>query len=97
MEKSYGGTPPVEAPEEAEPAESVDEENAGTSEILIAKTELPSGTKEGDTCTFKVVKDFGNEFSLEYVKESPAPGEQTADNMETTTANEITAMDEKGM
>lgn len=75
MEEAYGGSKaPVESPEsESKSAESVDEENAGASEILIDKSKLPEGTKVGETCTFRVAQDFGDEVSLEYVKE----GEET--------------------
>lgn len=99
MDSSYGGeaaavTPPDKAPAETE---SVDEENAGAAEILVEKSKLPAGTKEGDTCTFRVVKDFGNEVSLEYVEEG---GEEEAEAPETTTGNEaaeLTALSEEGM
>lgn len=93
----YGdGSAPVNPPET--PAaetenESVDEENAGAAEILISKDKLPSGTKEGDTYTFKVSKDFGDEVSLEYVKEEEAPS--TADTMNAETGSEISALDTK--
>ena len=90
---------PVEKPEtetESE-TESVDEENAGASEILVSKKELPSGVKEGDTCKFKVTKDFGDEVSLTYVKEAAEQaGQPTKDNMEAETASEISALDTGG-
>ena len=107
MDESYGAKPaaPVAPPEsggepaETKPAaekESVDEENAGAAEILVAKNKLPD-VKEGDTCTFKVVKDFGDEWSLEYVKEPAAgagaePGEDTMSSV----GADFAAMDEKG-
>jgi hypothetical protein len=80
------------APEE----KSVDEQNAGQSEFLVSKKELPEGTKEGDTCMFKVNKDFGDEFSLSYVKEDheKPPGEMAGDNM-AEVGNDFAAM-EKG-
>lgn len=74
MEEAYGGSKaPVEPPDKPESKpDSVDEENAGASEILIDKSKLPSGTKVGETCTFRVAQDFGDEVSLEYVKEGEA-------------------------
>jgi len=100
MDGSYGNapvTPPDNAPADKAPAESVDEENAGAAQILVAKKELPPGTKEGDTCTFKVKKDFGDECSLEYVKDEESPDEETTrDEMDMTTENEISALDQKG-
>lgn len=92
MDSGYAAAPAVEPP--AEPSETVDEENAGAAEILIAKDKLPSGTKEGDTCTFRVVKDFGDEFSLEYVSEET--GEETEETMNATTGREIAALDTEG-
>lgn len=95
MDSGYSETPvakPEAKPAEAESEdteESVDEENAGAPEILITKSKLP-GKKEGDTCTFKVVKDFGDELSLEYVK-----SEQTKDTMSADTESEIAALDTK--
>ena len=90
-------TPPDEPPADEAPKESVDEQNAGAAQILVAKKELPPGTQEGDTCTFTVKKDFGDEFSLEYVKDEEAPDEDpTRDEMDTTTENEISALDQKG-
>ncbi len=55
--------------EEAAPPKSIDEENAGATEILVGKDKLPEGIKEGDECRFRVTKDFGDELSLEYVKD----------------------------
>lgn len=94
LDASYQGaeggaevTPPGETP--SQETETVDEENANTAEILVAKNQLPSGTKEGDTCTFRVKKDFGDEFSLEYVKsgeESSEPEEPMAQERQELTA-----------
>lgn len=94
MDSSYGGGA-VTAPDDegTSPPESVDEENAGATEILIAKNKLPSGTKEGDTCTFRVTKDYGDEFSLEYVKESAS--EPTEEPM-STEGQELSALSEEG-
>lgn len=94
MDSSYAAEP-VEAPEQSAPAESVDEENAANAEILIAKSQLPEGTKEGDTCTFRVVKDYGDEFSLEYVSEE-TEGETTEEPM-STEGQELTALSEEGV
>ena len=94
MDSSYGASAPVKPPgEEGETPhtekESVDEENAGAGGILVSKHELPEGTKEGDTCTFRVLKDFGDEVSLEYVEEGA--GEKPT---ETTSAeDDFRAMD----
>jgi hypothetical protein len=91
-------TPPGKSASAAEDTQSVDEQNAGASEILIAKDKLPSGTVEGDTCTFKVTKDFGDEVSLEYVKDSEEESdEQTSDNMASAAESELSAMDEEGI
>ena len=97
---TYGNapvSPPDKAPADKAPAESVDEQNEGEAATLIAKDKLPPGTKEGDTCTFKVTKDTGDEFILEYVKEEgrEEPSE-TNKNMEDTTARELTALDSQG-
>lgn len=80
MDDMYGNEGDTSSTDEtnASTQESVDEENAGAAQILISKDQLPSGTKEGDECTFKVVKDFGDEFSLEYVsEEKEGEGEET--------------------
>lgn len=95
MDDSYSDkeavAPPAETESEteSEPTESVDEENAGAPEILVAKSKLPTGVKEGDTCTFKVTKDFGDELSLEPVKAV----EKTDMNPDETAAAEISALD----
>lgn len=91
MDASYGGDTADTPAEKTAPdeTESVDEANAGATEILIEKTKIP-GKKEGDTCTFKVVKDFGDELSLEYVKEeTKEPTEDMSANME----SDMAAMD----
>lgn len=97
---TYGNapvSPPDNAPDDKAPKESVDEQNAGAAEILIAKDKLPPGTKEGDTCTFKVSKDVGDEYILEYVKEGQEEdSEPTRDNFDSTTESEISALDQKG-
>ena len=100
MDSSYGNdpvSPPDKAPAAKAPQESVDEQNAGAAQILIAKEKLPPGTKEGDTCTFKVSKDVGDEYILDYVKEGQeeAP-ETTKDNLDVTTESELSALDSQG-
>ena len=87
MDGSYGAEAPLAKPEEASaPAEqSVDEEAAGAAEILIEKTKLPAGIKEGETVTFKVKKDFGDEVSLEM---SAAASEETEEPEEPMSAEE---------
>ena len=95
MDSSYGAvTPPEKAAEPKGESQSVDEANAGASEVLIAKDKLPTGIKEGDTCTFKVTKDFGDELSLEYVKETNEEQTET-ETPEATTESEIAALDRK--
>ena len=43
------------------------------------------------------MKDFGDECSLEYVKDEEASDEETTrDEMDMTTENEISALDQKG-
>ena len=100
MDGSYSNapvTPPDKSASTADESSSVDEQNAGAAEILISKDKLPSGTKEGDTCTFKVSKDFGDEVSLEIVSESDEESaEPTNDNLESTTESELSAMDTEG-
>lgn len=94
MDGSYSGETAVKPPEKpvAEEKESVDEENAGATEILVTKSKLP-GKKEGDSCTFKVVKDFGDELSLEYVKPGGKTDESTNDTLNAATDGEIAALD----
>jgi hypothetical protein len=94
MDSSYGPSPPVKAPAEKAPEQSVDEQNAGAAEILIAKDKLPPGTKEGATCTFKVVQSTGDEFILEHVKDGEGNTSETSnENPEETTDRELTALD----
>lgn len=97
MDSSYGNdpvSPPDKMPSDKAPKESIDDQNAGAAEILIAKDKLPPGTKKGDTCTFKVSKDAGDEFILEYMKEGQEEAtEPTRDNVDATTENEISALD----
>lgn len=100
MDSSYKSSP-VQPPDKAladkAPQESVDEQNSGEAEILIAKDKLPSGTKEGATCTFRVAKDVGDEFILEYVKDGEAEtSEPTDNNFDATTDKELSALDSQG-
>lgn len=90
MDSSYSEDTVAGAPDtpEVEKPESVDEENSESAEILISKGNL----KEGDTVTFRVVKDFGDEVSLERVTAKPSESPSN-DNMNETTANEISALD----
>ena len=100
MDSSYGNdpvSPPDKAPADKAPQESVDEQNAGAAQILIAKEKLPPGTKEGDTCTFKVSKDVGDEYILEYIKEGEEESaEPTRENLDATTESELSALDNQG-
>ena len=97
---TYGNapvSPPDNAPADKGPPESVDEQNAGAAEILIAKDKLPTGTKEGDTCTFKVSKDVGDEYILEYVKEGQQEAsEPTRENVYATTESELSSLSSQG-
>jgi len=99
MDSTYG-EPSVSAPEEAPaaepPTESVDEANAEEAEILISKDELPSGAKVGDTYTFKVSQDAGDELILEYVKADQGEVGPTKVNFEATTDRELSAIDSQG-
>ncbi len=100
MDSSYSNapvSPPDKAPADSAPKQSIDEQNAGAAQILIAKEKLPPGTKEGDTCTFKVSKDVGDEYILDYVKEGQEEAsETTKDNLDATTESELSALDQKG-
>ena len=101
MDSSYSNapvSPPDKAPADAAPKQSVDEQNAGAAQILIAKEKLPPGTKEGDICSFKVSKDVGDEYILDYVKEGQEEqGEPpTKDNLDATTDKELSALDSQG-
>lgn len=93
MDSSYSNAPvsPPDKTGDKTVSESVDEQNASDAEILISKDKLPPETKEGSTCTFKVAKDLGDEFILEYVKED---NERSANETpEETTDRELTALD----
>ncbi|HUD74789.1 MAG TPA: hypothetical protein VMQ76_06930 [Terracidiphilus sp.] len=101
MDSSYSNapvSPPDKAPADKAPGQSVDEQNAGETQILVSKKELPPATKEGDVCSFKVSKDTGDEFILEYVKEGQEEqGEPpTKDNFDATTDKELSALDSQG-
>lgn len=88
LDSSYSEDAVAGAPDtpEVEPPKSVDEENYDNAELLIPKGTL----KEGDTVTFRVAKDFGDEVSLERVTEPTSP---TNDNLNETAATEISALD----
>ena len=98
MDSSYGNapvSPPDKAPADAAPKQSIDEQNAGAAQILIAKKELPAGAKEGDVFTFKARKDFGEDMSLELVKEGQEEAtEPTKENLDATTDKELSALDQ---
>lgn len=97
MDSSYGNapvSPPDKSPADKAPQESVDEQNAGQAQILIAKDKLPSGTKPGDTCSFRVSKDVGEDYILEYIKEGQEEtSEPTRENFDATTDKELSALD----
>ena len=98
MDESYGSKPDVKPPDDTgdKPTgdkESVDKENAEEADILIDKKKLDPGAKVGDVCSFKIVKDFGDEVSLQWVKDGASkPSETPTDNTEA----ELSALDEKG-
>ena len=98
MDSSYSNapvSPPDKSPAAKAPAESVDEQNAGAAQILIAKDKLPSGTKPGDTCSFKVSKDVGEDYILEFIKEGQEEtAEPTRENLDATTDKELSALDQ---
>lgn len=93
MDESYAA--PSQAPKKPAPQESVDEMNAGAAEILVAKNKLPAGTKEGDTVSFRVSRDYGDELSLEPVS---SPKEAEPQEPMSVERGELEALDtEKGM
>ena len=100
LDEMYGASPPPDKgggeTETDGKGQSVDEENAEQGIVLVDKSKLPHEVKEGDICTFRVVKDFGDEVSLEYVKEgeNEPPGGGETDNM-STEGREIAALDQK--
>jgi hypothetical protein len=90
--------PPVEAPVPADEDQTVDEQNAGESEILVSKKNLPAGMKVGDTCMMTLKKDFGDEVSMTCNPEAETEaGEMTNDDMTAETEKDFSAMDEKGL
>lgn len=91
MDDSYGGGDAAVNPPEEKPTadtQSVDEENADQSDILVSKKNLPEGMKEGDTVMMKCMKDHGDEVSMKCMKDSETKSEPT-DN----TSAEIAALD----
>lgn len=74
--------------------ESTNDQNEGgenTSEsTVIPKTSVPDGTKVGDTITFRVTEDYGDEFGLE-----PVSGNKSSDNsMMGMSKEDLASMDE---
>lgn len=93
MDESYAGTNNVSPPEEA--SESVDEENAEATEVVVPNKVLmgPDGKepKEGDEIVVKVVKNYGDESSIIY-----APAKPEGETSETPSVDEeIAALDTK--
>lgn len=96
MDASYAGAGPAmaegEGGGEKAPAQSVDEEAAQGGDILIDKSKLPPGCKEGDTYTFRITKEYGDEVALELVKDNePAAGDEEPMSQE---ASELAALSE---
>jgi len=93
--EEYGASKatPDSEEKETEPG-SVDEENADTAEILVSKSDLPSGCKVGDRYTVRVVADYGDEKGLELVKESES--KETTEEPMSTAARELTALSDEG-
>lgn len=90
MEEAYGQKKAA-APERSEP-ESVDEEAAENTEILVEKDKLSPDCKVGDEYTFKVTKHYGDEALLELVKKGEP--EETEEEPMMATNREIDAMSE---
>jgi hypothetical protein len=89
--------PPVEAPAAADESQTVDEQNAGESEILVSKKDLPAGMKEGDTCVMTMKKDFGDECSMTCQPEGEEEaGETTNDEMNAATEKDFSNMAMEG-
>lgn len=94
----YGAAPSNESPaEEKGSADSVDEQNADSSEVVVPNSILagPGGAppKEGDTILVKVVKTYGDECSIAKADEgetAPAKSGQPVDY-----ESEIDAMGEE--
>ena len=79
MDSGYSEAP-VSPPEESSPAESVDEENAEATEVVVPNKVLMGADgkppKEGDEIVVKVVKNYGDESSIQYAPATPE-GETT--------------------
>ena len=89
--------PPVEAPAASDESQTVDEQNAGESEILVSKKDLPAGMKEGDTCMMTMKKDFGDECSMACKPEGKEEaGESTNDEMNAATEKDFSNMASEG-
>ena len=99
LDESYGDPAP-EAPEGEDgikKPESVDEENAGADEILVAKDKLGDGVKVGDQCTFEITQDFGDEMALKYRKEGDeSKGDQAEMGPEEAELNAMSEAPMKG-
>lgn len=93
LDSGYSNSPPVEPPE-AEEKESVDEENAEATEVVVPNKVLmgPDGKepKEGDEIVVKVVKNYGDESSIIYAPAKPE-GETSTPSVD----EEIAALDTK--
>lgn len=74
LDEDYRNAPVTEPETPAEGQASVDDEAAETAEILVSKSKLPGEVKEGQTVTFRVKKDFGDEVSLEVAAAAPEAG-----------------------
>lgn len=96
MDESYGNAPVTPPEETPEPAESVDEENAESAEVVVSNKVLtgPDGEppKEGDEIVVKVVKNYGTESSIIY---APAKGGGETTEEPASTEDEIAALDKE--
>lgn len=75
------------------PDDQAPESGEDDSQTLISKDILPKGCKEGDSYTFKVVSDFGDEVGVKLVEDN----EKTETETPSTDEAEIDSMDKEGM
>ena len=68
-------------------------EGEDDSQTLISKEILPDGCKPGDTYTFKVVSDYGDEVGVKLVEKEDETDE---DETKSEEDSEIESMDEEG-
>lgn len=81
---------PAAPPNKDQESTAEDQGESGEESTVIPKTAVPTGTKVGDTITFRVTEDYGDEFGL-----APVSGNKSSDNSMMANSNsEIAAMDE---